>query len=166
MIVALFRLEQLRNAMESESDVKIELRTEADVEVYVEVPWAVPYGRDNCYKLLNLPFYAYGISWGDIVETRPCAETGRPIFVRVVEKSGHQLVRVIFDPPVDESDDNQAHLDELVDLGCSYDGANPAYICIDIPPGILLSEITNYLTEHELEWEHADPKYSDLYPDG
>lgn len=151
--------------MESNDDVKIELRTEADGEVYVEVLWAEPYGRDNHFKLLNLPFYAYGVSWGDIIETTPCPDSGRPIFVRVVEKSGHQLVRVIFDPPVDEAPENQAHLDALVDLGCSYTGANPSYICIDIPPGITLSDATDYLTENDLQWEHADPRYSDLYPD-
>ena len=145
--------------------VKIELRTEADGEVYVEVPWAEPHGRENHFKILNLPFYAYGVSWGDIIETTPCPDSGRPIFVRVVEKSGHRLVRVIFDPPVDQAPENQAHLDALVDLGCSYDGANPSYICIDIPPGVTLAEIADYLTDNELHWEHADPQYSTLYPD-
>jgi len=151
--------------MKTNEDVKIEFRTEADGEVYVELPWAEPLEQHNHFKLLNLPFYAYGVSWGDIVEASPCPDSGRPIFVRVVEKSGHRLVRVIFDPPVDESPENQGHLDALVDLGCSYDGANPSYICVDIPPEITLSDITDYLTDNDLEWEHADPRYSDLYPD-
>lgn len=151
--------------MGSNDDVKIELRTEADGEVYIEVPWAAPYGRENHFKLLNLPFYAYGVSWGDIIEAIPCPDSGRPIFVRVVEKSGHRLVRIIFDPPVDEAPENQAHLDALVELGCSYTGANSSYICIDIPPGITLSDITDYMADNGLDWEHADPRSSDLYPD-
>lgn len=151
--------------MQTNSDVKIELRTEADGEVYIEVPWAEPYGRENHFRILNMPFYAYGISWGDIVETTPCPDSGRPIFVRVVEKSGHKLVRVIFDP-ANEPPGSQTHLDALVELGCSYDGANPNYVCIDIPPGISLDDITDYLNENALQWEHADPRYSELYPDG
>jgi hypothetical protein len=41
----------------------------------------------------------------------------------------------------------------------------PRYIVIDLPPEVDLMAIARYLTEQDVEWEHADPRYSDLYPD-
>ena len=41
---------------------------------------------------------------------------------------------------------------------------NPGYITIDIPPGVDLMAVAEYLTRHDAEWEHADPRYSELYP--
>jgi len=49
-------------------------------------------------------------------------------------------------------------------MGCSYEGANPKYICIDIPKDVDLFKVCNYLTEHEVKWEHAAPTYEELYP--
>jgi hypothetical protein len=34
-------------------------------------------------------------------------------------------VRVIFDPPGDRSRTSKADLDKLVEIGCSFEGANP-----------------------------------------
>ena len=50
-------------------------------------------------------------------------------------------------------------------MGCSYEGANPKYICIDIPEEVDLSTVCSYLTENEIQWEHAAPSYEELYPD-
>jgi hypothetical protein len=41
---------------------------------------------------------------------------------------------------------------------------HPGYIAIDIPPGVELMEVADYLTDQGVQWEHADPRYSDLYP--
>ena len=62
------------------------------------------------------------------------ADDPRPHFKRVLEKSGNRTIRIIFDPPVDESVASRRILDGIVALGCSYEGANPAYIAINIPP--------------------------------
>jgi hypothetical protein len=43
---------------------------------------------------------------------------------------------------------------------------NPRYLAIDIPPGVDLMSIAHFLTRHAVQWEHADPRYSDLYPGG
>ena len=50
-------------------------------------------------------------------------------------------------------------------MGCSYEGANPKYICIDIPKSVELNNICNYLSENNLQWEHVAPTYTELYPD-
>jgi Domain of unknown function (DUF4265) len=79
--------------------VKVEFR---DRHNNSETLWATPLGRHR-YRLENCPFFAYGVSWRDVVEARPPAKRELPLFVRVTKKSGHRTVRVILKPPADKS---------------------------------------------------------------
>jgi hypothetical protein len=128
-----------------------------------ETMWATPVGPDR-YRLENSPFYAYRVSWLDVVEARP-DETGLPVFARVIAKSGHRTVRVILVPGVDEAPERQRVLDDLVALGCSYEGYNPRYFSIDVPAEADLAAVAAYLTAHGHQWEYVDPTYADLHPD-
>lgn len=38
-------------------------------------------------------------------------------------------------------------------------------LAVAIPPEVDLTAVAQYLTERGVQWEHADPRYSDLYPD-
>jgi len=138
--------------------VKVLLREGENVETL----WAEPVGPD-LYRLENSPFWAYGVSWLDVVEAHRDAD-GQLIMSRVADKSGHRTVRVIFEAGADESPQAEAILDGVVALGASYEGMNPRYLAIDIPPGVDLMNVARYLTQHAVQWEHADPRYSDLYP--
>ncbi len=53
----------------------------------------------------------------------------------------------------------------LVQMGCSYEGANSSYICVDIPPEIEFEAISEYLKKENLNFEFADPTYEELFPD-
>ena len=142
--------------------VKVQL-TGADGEV--ETPWARPLGNDQ-YELDNTPWFTYGLSWHDVIEARAPAPGEFPEFVRVVRKSGYKTIRLILDPPADASPDSQAILDRLRELGCSYEGMNNRLIAVDIPPSIDLMSIREFLITTEQEWEHADPEYHELFPNG
>jgi hypothetical protein len=37
---------------------------------------------------------------------------------------------------------------------------------MNIPPGVELNPIRDYLIESKATWEHADPTYAELYPRG
>jgi hypothetical protein len=130
-----------------------------------ETLWAFPVG-DNRYKLDNSPFYAYDVSWQDVIEAKAEEPNDIPTFVQVVEKSGNRTIRIILDPPADESRASQQILNTVREMGCSYEGANSAYISVNIPPGVELSRICDFLTNSRIQWEHADPSYKTLYPDG
>jgi hypothetical protein len=130
----------------------------------VETLWAMPLGDDR-YKLDNTPFYAYGVSWQDTVFAPTDAQEGLPTFQSVVAKSGNRTVRVIFDPPVSPSNSSDQVLQGLVALGCSYEGVNPKYISVNIPPTVDLQQVRSYLIERDAQWEHADPTYESLFPD-
>jgi hypothetical protein len=143
---------------------KIVLRLEEGDDVYVETPWVIDLGGGR-YRMENCPFYFYGVAAGDIVGAEYSDEEGRLAFTKVIEKSGNKLVRVIFESPADQEGPEKDHLNKLVEMGCSYEGANPKYICIDIPKEVDLFQVCNSLTENEIQWEHAAPSYAELYPD-
>ncbi|MBN9680864.1 MULTISPECIES: hypothetical protein [unclassified Corallococcus] len=62
-------------------------------------------------------------------------------FQDVVENSGHRTVRVILD-----------------------EGFQPKLLSIDVPPQVRLEEVTRFLIEQDVQWEHADPTCADLHP--
>jgi hypothetical protein len=138
--------------------VKVKLETpDGDVETL----WATPAGPD-LYRLENSPFFAYDVSWLDVVRAVPDS-VGQLSFVGVVEKSGHRTIRVILEHPVTDSDPPPI-VSELTQLGCTYEGVNPRYLSIDVPPGIGLEAVTDLLIRSGEQWEHGDPRYSQLYP--
>jgi Domain of unknown function (DUF4265) len=130
----------------------------------VETLWATHLGSDN-YRLDNSPFYAYGVSWEDVVTAPFNPEEGFPTFERVVSKSGNRTIRVIFQTPIETGNESEQLLHGLIALGCDYEGANRKYISVNIPPGIDLDAVRKYLIEHNATWEHADPTYATLFPE-
>jgi len=136
---------------------------EDDGSSRVETLWAIPLGEDK-YVLDNSPFYAYSVSWKDTVYAPVTEVEGLPTFVRVIKKSGHRTVRVIFEPPVQEGNESDVLLQGLLKLGCTYEGANRGYMAIDLPPEVSLESVRQYLIEQRAQWEHADPTYAALFP--
>jgi len=130
----------------------------------VETLWAYSLGNDT-YRLDNSPFYAYGVSWHDVVLAPFSAEENMATFQSVVEKSGNRTIRVLFDPPVAPGNASDLVLQGLVALGCSYEGARPKYISVNVPPTVDLKRIRSYLIGNDAQWEHADPTYEALFPD-
>jgi hypothetical protein len=92
-------------------------------------------------------------------------DEGLPTYSQVLEKSGNRTVRVILDPPLASGNSSDDLMQELLGLGCTYEGVNPTYLCIVIPPDAEFATVCNRLTSHEVQWEHADPAYDELYPD-
>jgi len=132
--------------------VKIGFRNE-DGEV--ETLWAFDLGGGR-YRLDNTPWFQYGVSTKDIVEAAP--DDGMPFFQRVLEKSGYRTVRVLLDEPATEQ-----FLAQIRNLGCSYEGATPKFLGIDIPPAVELSCVTAFLIGEGVQWEYADPTYEDVH---
>ena len=122
----------------------------------VETLWAFDLGED-LYQLDNTPWYQYGVSYKDVIEAVPESGGELPLFRRVVEKSGYRTLRVALEEPATE-----VFLEEIKQLGCSFEGANRRYIAIDIAPGIDLQKMANFLTENDTCWEYADPTYEEV----
>jgi hypothetical protein len=128
----------------------------------VETLWAAPLGN-NLYRLDNSPFYIYGVSWQDVVEAQP-EEDGFLFFLRVIEKSGHRTVRVLFEDFSAKDPEAEPILADIKNLGCTYEGYG-GLLVIDVPPEVNLETVTEYLKDSKLEWEYADPTYEELFPE-
>jgi len=137
---------------------------ETDGSANVETLWATPLGEDR-YQLDNSPFYAYSVSWRDIVYAPFDPQEQFPTFQRVLSKSGHRTIRIIFERATEGNSASEDVLEQLVTLGCSYEGATETYVCVDIPPGVELENVRQFMIQRSLQFEHADPTYGELFPD-
>jgi hypothetical protein len=130
----------------------------------VETLWAFDLGS-NRYRLDNLPWYAYGVSLGDVVEAEPDGAGGL-VMRRVLEKSGNRTLRIL--PEVSEVTGQwpfevQAVIVGLVERGCGHEGANHRYVAVNVPPTTSLEAIATFLTEADVRWEYADPTYDEVH---
>lgn len=145
---------------QTENFVKVKFVDGDDIETL----WAVALGN-NLFRLDNSPFYAYRVSWQDIIEATEIAE-GFYEFVQVVEKSGNRTVRIIFQQLTSNEEQGKQILSDITNLGCSYEGANSKLISITIPSTVDFESVVNYLSEqNDLNCEYADPSYEDLFPE-
>lgn len=130
----------------------------------VETLWANVVGPDQ-YEIDNLPWYAYGLSAGDVVEARADA-SGQLRVTRVVRKSGNRTIRAILELTTGRelTFESQQLLAGLVERGCGYEGAKKTLVAINIPPVVDLAAIAAYLTDSDFRWEYADPTFEDLFP--
>jgi hypothetical protein len=128
-----------------------------------ETPWVTPMGG-NRYRLENCPFFAFGMSFRDIIEAEP-EEDGLLAFTRVVEKGGHRTVRVA---TADRSPVPEDLITKLNALGAWYEGADESYLVFDIPPDADFDAVIAELSacdEDAIHWEYVDPTWEELYPD-
>jgi hypothetical protein len=146
----------------AERGVKVAL-TSPDGDV--ETLWAKVVG-DRAYELDNVPWYAYRLSLGDIVEASG-DENAILEYERTITKSGNRTIRVILSL-TDESREWTVESRELVErlkkIGVGYEGANKAFLGLNIPPPVDLQAVAAILTETGVDWEYADPTYEDLFP--
>ena len=126
-----------------------------------ETVWASP-ADGNLYRLENSPFFAYGVSLGDLVEAKP-DEDQLLEYVRCVRKSGNRTLRIIFQNFRSGDEPAQAILEHLAKLGCSYEGMLPRLVSITVPTSVRLEGVTDFLTEQAgIQWEYADPTYEQI----
>ena len=71
--------------------VWMELRKEWGWPYATESMWAKKLG-DNLYALRNVPFYAYGLSYDDRLQTEIRDELRH--IIKVVDRSGHSTYRI------------------------------------------------------------------------
>src|SRR4029453_5700174 len=74
---------------------RIRFRLTQDQDGYppasAETLWATALGN-AAYRIANIPFFARGVSLGDVVETKMI--DGLPTFARVRQRGGHATLRV------------------------------------------------------------------------
>jgi hypothetical protein len=95
-----------------------------------ESMWAIPVD-DNVFRLDNVPYYVYGVSYRDVISTKPVG--GQNAFADVVARGGHSTYRIFL-----VGEESQQHFPEtwklLHKLGCSYERATDYLVAVDVPP--------------------------------
>ena len=114
-----------------------------------EAMWASLVGG-NRYRIENVPFYAYNLNYGDVVEAMPAASDQKPSVMRVVERSGHRTVRVNFAKSVDEGMQLH-HLGTLTELHVTHERCNERYVALDLDPDADLDAVRDRLDSWESE---------------
>lgn len=90
--------------------------------------------EEGVFRLLNTPYFARGLSWGDVVRAVPSDDGLRFEFKEVVSRSGHSTYRIL----VDANDLRFSEiLTQLESLGSSFEridfGARHLY-ALDVHP--------------------------------
>lgn len=97
-----------------------------------ESMWATPLGND-LYRVENVPFFAYGLNFFDVVHATPYNEDQIPEIRKVVTPSGRRTYRVMFNKDV--SREKQVELlESLEQYDASYERADKVSVAIDIKP--------------------------------
>lgn len=88
---------------------------------------------ENRFRILNSPFFVFGVSYEDVVEAEPEGEIFR--FVRVFQRSGRSTYRVILQGGrTIEGADFVERWRPFHECGCTYESANDKYIAVDMAP--------------------------------
>ena len=139
-------------------------------KVHVDLPnhWAVGgesmWARElgaNRYRIENVPFYAYDLNFYDVVEARALAPDEKPSVLRVVERSGHTTLRVMFDDAVPEPRMLEL-LAALAPLAVSYERCGERYFALDLEPEASVDAVRDQLdvweAEGTLEYETCEAR--------
>lgn len=124
--------------------------------------WAEPLGSDR-YRVESSPFFAYGISHGDVVVAPEGGEMPR---VSAIErKCGHRTLRLALDDRWTlEQREIRLFLDDLLGLGCTFEAMPPKIVALDVPPEVdvvaAVERLQMQVNDGVLVWEWADPRPS------
>jgi hypothetical protein len=110
-----------------------------------ETMWARPIGKDR-FQLQNVPFYAYGVSYDDVVEA---VNTGDQNLVRsVVKRGGHSTYRIFVtnDSALKRFQEFWAPIERC---GCTVERATERLFGVDVPPEADIHQVYDLLQAGE-----------------
>ena len=116
-----------------------------------ETVWAIPRGPGQ-FELDNIPFFAQGVSSGDVIAAH--TEDGELRFDEVVAPGGHSTVRVILYDVTRKEEMREL----LKNLGAPTEGSHlPSLFAVDVPPAVDYERVIALLDEHSdvLEYEES-----------
>lgn len=126
----------------------------------VEKVWAERIGP-NEFRILNSPFFVFGLSAEDIV-TAAELQDGVYEFRRVVEKGGHSTYRIFLQGGVTITDEPfRVRWAGIKALGATLESANDRLLSVDIPPRADVAKIYALLKQGENDgvWAFEEANY-------
>ncbi len=119
-----------------------------------ETLWATAVGQ-GAYRIDNIPFFATGVSLGDVIEAQ--AIDGLTTFVKIRQRGGHATLRVAVVDAATVPDVRAA----IEELGCATELSHlPRLISVDVPEASSLDEVRSFLAagadQGRWDYEEAD----------
>lgn len=111
--------------------------------------WAEELGSD-LFRIRNVPFFAYGLNFHDVVRATADSPDLKPEIREVVESSGHKTLRILFPKSVGR-DEQVKLLDSLKEHEAYYERATATHVAIDVEPEGSYNDVYDQLQE----WEEA-----------
>ena len=132
-----------------------------------ESMWATHLGND-LYRIENVPFYAYGLNFLDIVHATPDSDETIPEIRKVVNPSGHRTYRVIFSQET-HRDKQSELLESLMEFEATYERADKTLVAVDIKPSgdhlAVYDQLDKYADEGYLGFETCEARVEGSFDD-
>jgi len=152
-------------------------KSEELTKVHIDLPnhwatggesmWAAQVGPD-LFELRNTPFYAYDLNWGDVVHATEDAPNLKPFVRKVVRRSGHATLRLLFKKHVAKERALEL-LDELKSLDASYEGVDAFYFALDLLPESPINKVRDvldgWMAQGWLEYETCQARVEGSFDD-
>jgi hypothetical protein len=129
---------------EQEALTKVHIPLVGNPHTGGEALWAKDLG-DDLFELRNVPFYAYGLNFYDVVLAISPAPDQKPSVLQVVKHSGHRTLWVSFTDRRSSAERGEL-LEELNVWKAYYEGADGTYFAIDVEPGGDYAAVTSRLS--------------------
>ncbi|MFD8389880.1 DUF4265 domain-containing protein [Streptomyces sp. NPDC059680] len=128
-----------------------------DLPGMLEQLWLREVGVEGSYEVCCIPFYAYGLALGDVVEKGESETVNR--FVR---KSGRRVLRVLFAEPRPLMDSRSALRRAVDSAGLLSEWNGDRHVAIDVPDVAVMQSIFDSV-QGEIQngtafWEWSDAK--------
>jgi hypothetical protein len=134
-------------AMNKPKSVKLRVDLPYHLEVGGESMWADDLGN-NRYQIKNIPFYAYGLNFEDIVFAEAESEELKPEIKKLLEESGHQTIRVIFTGDTSK-EENIKTIEAIRNEHVGYEGNNHSQFALNVTPEGDYNQLYDALEELE-----------------
>lgn len=111
----------------------------------------------NEFRVLNSPFFVYGISADDVVRAKPCGLAFE--FDQVVLKGGHSTYRVFLQSGRTIHDESfRTCWASVAQMGGTFENANDRLISVDVPPTANIANVYKCLKRGEDDgvWEFEE----------
>ena len=146
-------------------------------KIYIDLPnhfatggesiWAAQVGA-NSYELRNVPFHAYDLNYLDVVEAIAVSPDRKPSVRRVVRRSGHRTLRVMFVETTAIAD-RVPLLESLKGLGASFEGATKSLFALDVEPAgdyrAVCERLGSWQSEGILDFETCEARIAGSFDD-
>jgi hypothetical protein len=138
--------------------VRFELDPRDQQTFETEQVWAQRLGP-NEFRILNSPFFVFGVSAEDVVEAAEIEE-GIYAFCRMVMKGGHSTYRIFLQGDTISDEPFQSRWAAIEALGATFENGNSRFVSVDVPPSVSTANVYTLLQQGESDgvwtFEEAD----------